>query len=69
MGMTRRDFERLARAVKDMRSGPNKIGDDAADVVARRLAVEMAQSNANFVEDRWLDACGVKRGPNGSHQA
>jgi hypothetical protein len=61
--MTRKDFEAIAKAVMNARKFP-LVKDDpnnqaVVDVVAATLAAVCAESNERFVEDLFLQACGV----------
>lgn len=62
--MTRKDYELIARALKEARM--HAIRSDAEEgggfwlrVVASELALALASDNPRFDRDRFLKACGV----------
>lgn len=62
--MTRKDYERIARAIAKVRAewdGDNYVLP-AIDAMAGELAEECRQDNARFDRARFLKAAGVTRG-------
>ena len=61
--MTRKDFEALATAIRDVREIPSVWQNDVAlsgvIVAARKIADAYVESNERFDRDRFLRACGV----------
>lgn len=61
MSMSRKDFELLARVIKDARSsadsGP-EIGQ--TDHIAERIATALVGHSSTFDKERFLKACGVQ---------
>lgn len=61
MSMSRKDFELLARVIKDARSSADsspEIGQ--TDHIAERIATALVGHSSTFDKDRFLKACGVK---------
>ncbi len=66
MSMSRKDFELIARAIKELRLdlGSSFTGGDlnkqVADRVAERIATALVGHSSTFDKGRFLKACGVK---------
>ncbi len=59
MSMSRKDFELLARTIKDMRCFD--IEDDSVvDLVAKRIAEALDRHSSTFQKERFLAACRPK---------
>lgn len=52
--MSRKDFELIARVVKNA-----DLPDEAREAMARDFASELAGTNARFNKIAFLEACGV----------
>jgi hypothetical protein len=58
--VTRRDYERLAAALRFVSAGlpaGKSLGGLTLEAVAHALADALAADNPNFDRDRWLAAC------------
>ena len=53
--MTRKDFELIAKAIRDQRDQPVP---DPLDALAYRLASALFNTNPRFDRERFLKACG-----------
>lgn len=72
--MTRKDFELIARVLKDSRPAAKELNDDNVKEAARQhaknaqvdfvsiaFAVELAKQNPRFDKDKFYTACGTSR--------
>jgi len=62
MSMSRKDFELLARTIKDSRHVVGQVDNEqiaAVDYVAKRLADSLKGHSATFDKARFLKACEV----------
>lgn len=58
--MTRKDYELIARTIKDSLAPNRQPIDMALDrFFAGRIALELKRDNANFNREKFLRACGV----------
>ena len=59
--MSRKDFELLARTIKDAREAQPFFGgkEPLVDALAKRIATAIDQNSATFQKERFLKACGV----------
>lgn len=57
--MTRKDYERIASAIKNA-GPPAEHYDDVRLCIARAIAKELKADNGRFDEARFLAACGVE---------
>jgi hypothetical protein len=55
--MTRKHFEAIAAAMRDLREKSDNT--DSVDEASRALAAVCAESNGRFDNSRFLRACGV----------
>lgn len=65
MSMSKKDYEAIARAIKDARPFPSPrheiaIANDIINNVANNLAEECERANPRFDRARFLRACGVQ---------
>jgi len=56
--MTRKDYVKFAAMFKNQKA--YGVNAQAADSIALRMAVILAEDNPNFDRDRFLTACGVE---------
>jgi len=64
MSMSRKDFELLARTLKDLRSTPYFAAQTVAhDTVVERIATALDMHNPTFQKQRFIDACKPKERP------
>ena len=54
--MTRKHFEAIARAIRDL-----AVDAGAREEVAHRIADVLSGTNPRFDRERFLEACGVSR--------
>ena len=68
MSMTKRDFEALARAIKESHSGDRRTADYKAAVrVVNNLLPHLRSVNAAFDDERFILACGLAVATDYSH--
>lgn len=62
--MTRKDYELIAKVLKDLNDDFNNGGADEVSLalVAEELATALALDNPRFNRARFVSACGVKVG-------
>jgi hypothetical protein len=57
--MTRRNFELIARVLRETAGGPD-MPKPLRDHIVRTFATELATTNPRFARDRFIAACGVQ---------
>lgn len=62
MSMSRRDFELLARVLKDVRHNTSDDKNDTVivDHIAKRIAEALSSHSSTFQPERFLEACKPK---------
>lgn len=72
MGMTKKDYELIAKVIKGRKSNHNKLyflnrtpkeielANNVVDDLARFLEYELIRNNKNFDGGRFLESCGVE---------
>lgn len=57
--MTRKDYELIARVLRDKHERWDATGQMAVRAIAEAFATELATTNPRFDRARFLKACGV----------
>lgn len=60
MAMSRRDYEAVARVVKNSAATAEGETLDRLETLARALGVEFNSTNAGFSQSKFMQACGFK---------
>lgn len=60
MSMTRKDFDRLAKAINELRERPWSLKDDDVRKVATVIGAALGGVHDNFIYDRWEAATGTQ---------